>query len=467
VIAAPATGLDALFARAAALEERGALDAALCAYLDLLVRERDHLGAMLGAGRLFAAQHMPQAARAVFAEAASRDPCCATAFAGLGKASLELGDLATARRSFETAVVAAPQDRDAQLGLAIVLERAGDRTAAAAVWRRAFPDGQLATARYRGAGTPIRAVVICSALGGNAAFDRLLDAQTFEVSTLFAEGYRGRVPLPAGAVLVNAVADADLCGEALAVAGHVAAASGAVAVNRPERVRATGRVANAARLAALDDVVTPRTAAFSRDVLTGPGGLAALEAAGFAWPLLVRSTGFHNGEHFSMVRAPGRLSRTAASLPGDTLLAIEFVDVRCRAGLVRKYRAMAIDGALFPIHLAISRDWNVHYHNAANEEQPAFRDEERAFLDDMDGVLGPRASDALHRVAATLGLDYAGIDFALDADGDLVVFEANASMAIVPPKSDARWDYRRAAARRAADAVRAMVVERGGFPREG
>jgi hypothetical protein len=297
-------------------------------------------------------------------------------------------------------------------------------------------------------------------LGGNAAFDRLLDPQVFERSTLFAEAYRPGVALPAGTILVNAVADADLCADALEVVEHVEALTGAPAVNRPARVRATGRVANAARLGTLDGVVAPRVARFARDVLAGTEGAAVLAAAGFAWPLLLRSIGFHNREHFALVPGPGHLAASAASLPGDALLAIEYVDVRCRSGLVRKYRAMAIDGALYPIHLAIAHDWNVHYHNAAMEEQAAFRDEERAFLIDWQQAVGPRAAGALHRIAATLGLDYAGIDFALGADGSVVVFEANAAMAIVPPKSDSRWDYRREPARRAVDAVQAMLAAR-------
>jgi glutathione synthase/RimK-type ligase-like ATP-grasp enzyme len=41
---------------------------------------------------------------------------------------------------------------------------------------------------------------------------------------------------------------------------------------------------------------------------------------------------------------------------------------------------------------------------------------------------------ALEAVYATLGLDYAGIDFGLSAEGTILVFEANATMAVYRPE---------------------------------
>ena len=58
----------------------------------------------------------------------------------------------------------------------------------------------------------------------------------------------------------------------------------------------------------------------------------------------------------------------------------------------------------------------------------------RAFLDDMNASLGPRAMRGLEQLRDTLGLDqYSGADFAVAPDGRLLLFEANATMAIVPP----------------------------------
>jgi glutathione synthase/RimK-type ligase-like ATP-grasp enzyme len=71
---------------------------------------------------------------------------------------------------------------------------------------------------------------------------------------------------------------------------------------------------------------------------------------------------------------------------------------------------------------------------------------------------------ALATIARTLGLDFGGVDFGLVADGRLVVFEANATMAIYPPGDDPQWEYRRAAIDRAIHAVRDMIVRRAVTP---
>jgi hypothetical protein len=121
---------------------------------------------------------------------------------------------------------------------------------------------------------------------------------------------------------------------------------------------------------------------------------------------------------------------------------------------------MMIGGRLYPLHLAISSHWKIHYVTANMAESPEHRAEEASFLDDMPAVLGSRAMEALASIQEVLGLDYAGIDFSLNANGDVLLFEANATMIVLPPPCDSRWDYRRAAVSRIEAAVRKMLIER-------
>jgi hypothetical protein len=129
--------------------------------------------------------------------------------------------------------------------------------------------------------------------------------------------------------------------------------------------------------------------------------------------------------------------------------------------MTRKYRVMFIGGALYPLHLAISADWKVHYFTAAMASDAAFRAEERRFLDDMPAVLGENAMQALAGIQAALGLDYGGIDFGLTPDGSLLLFEANATMAIIPLDRDPVWDYRRPAVTAALTAARGLLRRDG------
>jgi glutathione synthase/RimK-type ligase-like ATP-grasp enzyme len=213
-------------------------------------------------------------------------------------------------------------------------------------------------------------------------------------------------------------------------------------------VRVTGRQDNARRLAHIPGVIAPRITPLSR-------------ASELGFPLLVRAPGYHTGQHFIRVETPDSLADAAASLSRENLLTIEYLDARGPDGLARKYRVMFIGGALYPLHLAISANWKVHYFTAAMEADPAFREEERRFLDDMPAVLGERVMTALAKIQAALGLDYAGIDFAVAADGSLLLFEANATMLIVPPGSDPVWDYRRRAVADALEAARRLLPQNG------
>jgi hypothetical protein len=142
------------------------------------------------------------------------------------------------------------------------------------------------------------------------------------------------------------------------------------------------------------------------------------------------------------------------------LLAIDYLDARGADGMARKYRVMIIDGMLYPLHLAISADWKVHYFTADMAANAAHREEERRFLVDMPSVIGPRALAALGAIGQSLGLDYAGVDFGLGPDGALLLFEANATMVINPPDPDPMWDYRRAAILAALDAAKRMLLTR-------
>jgi hypothetical protein len=161
------------------------------------------------------------------------------------------------------------------------------------------------------------------------------------------------------------------------------------------------------------------------------------------------------------------LAAAAASFPGDDVCLIEALDARDRDGFHRKCRVMIIDRKIYPTHLAISRQWKVHYFKADMADSPGNRLQDAAFLDDMPGFIGARGTAALERINAALDLDYCGIDFAVNATGNILLFEANATMVLVPLSDDRKWDYRLAAFDKVFGAVLTMLVERAdGAPAE-
>jgi tetratricopeptide (TPR) repeat protein len=448
--------IPALLERARGLARAAADEAAKRAYLDVLRRDPTSLDALLELARLALRGGHRSAARTAYQQAIFCHPHDPTARVNLGNLLIESGEFDGARAEFAAAVAAQPALAAAHQGLARVLTALGEPQAADEHWRQAFGAGGLAPQPFCGEGPGVPVLLLVSAKGGNIPTRSLLDDTVFAVTALYAEHHDPDLPLPPHAVIFNAIGDADLCGEARRSACAIVARSPVAAINPPHLVSATGRAAVARRLSGLSDLVAPRTQLLQRtEVLAAP----RLE-----FPHLFRSPGFHTGQHFVRVERREDLATAIADLPGDELLAIEPLDARGADGLHRKYRAMLIDGAAHPLHLAVSAGWKVHYFTADMATNAAHRAEEAAFLADMPAAIGPRAVAALAAIAAELGLDYAGVDFAVAPDGRLLMFEANPGMVISPPGPESMWDYRRAPIESALAAVKALLLERAARP---
>ena len=72
----------------------------------------------------------------------------------------------------------------------------------------------------------------------------------------------------------------------------------------------------------------------------------------------------------------------------------------------------------------------IHYLNADTPNFVWMRAEEERFLADLSNVFTGAAVDALRAIAARCGLDYAGMDCTLDAEGRVLVFEIDAAMLV-------------------------------------
>jgi hypothetical protein len=430
------------------------------AYLEVLARDPSHRLALNNLGTLLYGTGYRTAARTAYAEAVARHPGDPLSHVNLGNVLHDSGEFSAAREHFETALGVDPDSAEAHQGLAYVLAELGDQEGAKCHRRKGFAGRAVTALPYRGAGPPVPLLLLISAVGGNIPTRNLLDDRVFQTFVVAPEFYDPQVPLPPHRVVFNAIGDADLDAPALAAAESVLALTPAKVINRPSAVLVTGR-ADHGRLRRLPGVVIPATVTLPREALSAPDSAAALARQGFRFPLLVRTPGYQTGRHFLRVESAEALPGAVAALPGRNLTVIEFLDARGADGNVRKYRVMTIDGRLYPLHLAISSHWKVHYFTADMADRADHRAEDAAFLEDMPRVVGPRAMQGLAGIQAELGLDYGGVDFGLSADGDLLLFEANATMVVNPPEPDPRWDYRRPAVERIFAAVRAMLTPGG------
>ena len=456
----PRDEFDRRLARATELDRLGRIEEATQAYLSVLALDPTHFATLNNLGTLLHDAGYRSAARTAYEEAVRYHPDNAIGHVNLANATLADGALDAAHTHYGRALALAPDDIEAHRGLANLLAATGDHAAAADHRRAAYARQPVIAQRYRGNGSGIPLLLLIGAAGGNVPTRPLIDDRVFQVTALAPEFFDAAASLPEHALVFNAIGDADLAGPALDAADALLARTRAPVVNLPRAVRETGRAAVARRFAAVPDVIAPVVVSLPKSALAAGDAAALLARHGLGFPVLLRSPGFHTGQHFARVDNAAALGATANELPGDALLAIEFLDVRGADGLARKYRVMIVDGRLYALHLAASPEWKVHYVTSAMAERPDLRDEEAAFLADMPCVVGARAMTALAAIARELALDYAGIDFAVAPDGRVILFEANATMVVNPPEQDPRWDYRRAPVARVLDAARAMLTAR-------
>jgi hypothetical protein len=459
--------IEPRYARASLLREADRTEEAKRDYLALLQRAPTHYGALNDFGTMLLATGYRDAARTVFEQAVRHHPDRPDGRVNLANFLFKLDELAAARDHFAAALRVDPDHPHAHRGLANVLAELGDEAGARAHRDRGFKGHALTTLPYHGDARPVRVLLLVSALGGNIPTAALLDERIHQTTVLVTEYADATTARPPHDVVFNGIGDADLCSEGLTAAHAIVAHTVRPVINDPAAVLATGRLANAERLRGLSDVVMPRMASLARDLLADPRAAADLPARGFHFPLLLRAPGFHTGRHFLRVEGAGDLATAARALPGRDLWAIEPLDARGADGKFRKYRAMFVARRLYPLHLAISSHWKVHYFTAEMADSAAHRREDEAFLADMPTAIGARAFAALDRIAAALALDYGGIDFALGPAGEVLFFEANAAMVVTPPTDDPKWAYRRPAVERVIAAVRAMLIERANAPRLG
>jgi tetratricopeptide (TPR) repeat protein len=448
--------LDLLFERACCLEDLGWDQPAMQTYLAVLKRDPRNLGALTNLCLMVSQRGDPASGRALFTQALTHHPQEPIANVNLGQALLEQGELLSAEAQFEAALAIDPDFTAAHRGLAFVCEVRGDDEGAQRRLERAFAKRSAWELPYAGTAPPLRVLLLVSGRGADIVTHPFLDDRVMQTTMFVPEGFRNGTVLPEHDVVFNGIGDADRARSSLERARAIVAQSPAGVINAPERVLLTARDRTAALLAGIAGVRAPRTERLARSDVE-PETLAR---HGWTYPLLLRVPGYQAGRYFERVDAPAELAAAAARLPGKELYAIAFADVSAADGSVRKYRVLFIDGRLYPVHLAIGHAWKVHYFSADMAERADFRAEEARFLADIGGVLGTRTVDVLAEIGRALALDYGGIDFGIGADGNVVVFEANATMAVYLPPAGAEFAYRRPAYDAVIAAVRTMIGDR-------
>lgn len=349
----------------------------------------------------------------------------------LGKTYFELNEIAPAIASFQEAVALNPQDAESINWIGALKQTTGDDEAAQAAYAEAARIQPLISRPAAKQPAEFRVLALYAPFGGNTPTEYLFQDAFFDTDTLalFASREYDAATLGRNIQLViNLVSDADQTEALLPLAVELVDRLSLPTLNHPRRVQQTTRDAVADLLQGIPGCRVPQAARLKAGADCSEAALKALLP--FTSTVLARPVGTHGGDDFEKVEDVAALSAFLSQRPEHDHYLIEYIDYISADGHFRKYRFIFVDDQILPYHLCIGRDWKLHHINTDMAHQPWMQQEEAAFLNNSAAVFGPVQREALHEIRRRVGLDYFGIDCGLDASGNVVVFEVNASMLV-------------------------------------
>jgi tetratricopeptide (TPR) repeat protein len=349
----------------------------------------------------------------------------------LGKLHLDLNEFESALECFQCAVALNPQDAESVYWIGGIRQRMGETEAAEAAYAEAAKLQPLIRRPAARQPADFRVLALFAPFAGNTPTEYLFkdpDYDTDTLALLASSQYDAQSLQQDVQVVVNLISDADQADALLPLAADLVDRIGKPIINDPRKIQLTTRDAVAGLLQGIPNCRVPKVwrqktgAVFSMATVR-----AALPAA---CPILVRPAGTHGGDDFAKIEGAAALAALLAQPTDTDRYLIEYIDYRSPDGYFRKYRFIFVDDQILPYHLAIGNDWKVHHDSTDMADHRWMQQEEEAFLCDPAAVFNAGHYQVLRAIKQCIDLEYFGIDCGLDRAGNLVVFEANASMLV-------------------------------------
>jgi tetratricopeptide (TPR) repeat protein/glutathione synthase/RimK-type ligase-like ATP-grasp enzyme len=424
------------------LNDLGQQDGAMASYCRALEINPDFADAHYKLGILFAeAKRLPEA-EVFYRRALELKPDYAEIHRNLGNTLLGLDRLNEAEVSLRRAIALNPEDADSFVTFGKVLIRANRMEEGYAMYRRAQQIQPLVLSPGKKKIADFSVLLLQSPGILNTPVDYLVGRNVYDSHFLFIvpdTEYDIDFLRTKADVVINLISDPDSGKDVLPFALDIADRIGCPTVNHPRHIMGTDRETIAGLLSGIALCRIPKTVRLSSEILSGADWHKHIE--GFTMPILIRCAGTHGGDDFEKIDDLGAIGQFVSRHPESDFYISEFVDYRSADGYYRKYRLFCINDEILPYHLAIHDHWMVHHFRTDMANQEWMRKEEEAFLQNPHLVFSKEHYIALKEVAKAIGLDYCGIDCALDCEGNIVVFEANATM-LVHDETIATFGYK-------------------------
>jgi tetratricopeptide (TPR) repeat protein len=397
-------------------------------------------------------------AKALLQELLEEQPRNAVLHHQLGKVHYELEDVPAAVECFEKAIALNPRDSESLYWIGGIRQRLGDNKAAETAYLQAAEIQPLIRRPSIKSPADFRVLALYAPFGGNTPTEYLFKHAAYETDTLAVfenKPYNAETFKQGVDVVVNLISDVDQAGAMLPQAADLVERLGKPTVNDPRRILRTTRDMVAELLTGIPNCRIPKILRQQAGVVLSVQQLSA--AFSSASSILARPVGTHGGDDFEKFDSAQELAAYLGRPAETDRYFIEYADYRSTDGFFRKYRFIFVEDKVLPYHLAISDGWKVHHVNTDMANQTWMQQEEAAFLNEPTRVFNARHYQALREIQQRIGLEYCGIDCALDTKGNLLVFEVNASMLVHDDNTG--FSYKDPAVRRIKAAFDAMLAK--------
>lgn len=228
-------------------------------------------------------------------------------------------------------------------------------------------------------------------------------------------------------LIFNQIADAETHRGSLQRCAELCESVSSPVINQPKRILHTTRELVSGLLQEIPGVVMPKTMRFQP--LSPRAVFEYAKTVDIDLPFMVRVADDLTGKSRVLVRNPDdRALLNALPFDGRDFLLTEFVDFKDNEGLYHRIRLLVVDGEAVLRDALFNSDWKIpgssHAFMLSRETWEGHAERCRRFETEVLPALASRVSEIKRR----LDLEYFGIDCHINADGEMLVFEAGANM---------------------------------------
>jgi glutathione synthase/RimK-type ligase-like ATP-grasp enzyme len=242
-------------------------------------------------------------------------------------------------------------------------------------------------------------------------------------------------------LIFNQISDADTHTKALDRCSELCKRMDAPVINHPDAIRRTSRDLNFQRLGDIPGVTFPKTIRCSPRSTAEV--LEMIGSTGFEYPVIVRQAGLHNAAGMLRLESPEQEADLHRfPFDGREFYLIQFVDFAAENGIYYKHRVAVVDGEPIARHVFFDDNWMVNSGSIGFMDKHPEAGDIASLTAALSEQLIPAAREIFSEMARRLELDYFGVDCHIGPDGNMLVFEANATMGMMIDKSTAISHHR-------------------------